>query len=64
MDPIQHFQVRLVSCPSKIRFIKSLMNLIDLLAILPRRVRPSVEHLDDCGWIAADDTSDAALWDG
>ena len=29
------FQIRLVACPSKIKFIKSPMNVIDLLAILP-----------------------------
>ena len=29
------FQIRLVACPSKIKFVKSPMNVIDLLAILP-----------------------------
>ena len=32
---IHIFQVRCVACPSKIKFVKSPMNVIDLLAILP-----------------------------
>ena len=40
------FLVRFLSCPDHCKFIKSFMNIIDLLAILPYYLAPLVNQLD------------------
>ena len=40
------FVVRFLSCPDHCKFIKSFMNIIDLLAILPYFISPLVNQLD------------------
>lgn len=43
------FQIRLVSSPSKVKFVKSLMNIIDLLAILPYFASIALVNSTDIG---------------
>eukprot|EP00095_Tigriopus_kingsejongensis_P001282 maker-scaffold359_size197282-snap-gene-0.26 protein:Tk01282 transcript:maker-scaffold359_size197282-snap-gene-0.26-mRNA-1 annotation:"voltage-gated potassium" len=43
------FVIRLLSCPSKIKFLKSFMNIIDLLAILPYFVSIALVNSTDIG---------------
>ena len=42
-------QVRLAACPSKIKFMKAPMNIIDLLAILPYYVSIALVNSSDVG---------------
>lgn len=43
------FVIRLLSCPSKVKFMKSIMNVIDLLAILPYYVSIALVNSTDIG---------------
>ena len=43
------FQIRLVACPNKLKFVKSPMNVIDLLAILPYYVSIALVNSTSAG---------------